>query len=45
MYPVKSSTILPDAFNKLKIPEALQIDPEEINNNKEKWIDEWLNAS
>ena len=45
MYPVKSSTVLPDAFNKLKIPEALQIDPEEINNNKEKWIDEWLNAS
>ena len=45
MYPVKSSTVLPDAFNKLKIPEALQIDPEEIDNNKEKWIDEWLNAS
>ena len=45
MYPVNISTVLPDAFNKLEIPEALQIDPEEINNNKEKWIDEWLNAS
>ena len=45
MYPVNNSTVLPDAFNKLEIPEALQIDPEEINNNKEKWIDEWLNAS
>ena len=45
MYPVTTVKDLPEAFNKLEIPNFIQIDPKEINKNKEKWIDEWLNAS
>jgi len=45
MYPVASKSILPDAFNQLEIPNILQVDPAEINQNKDKWINEWLNAS
>ena len=45
MYPVTTIKDLPEAFNKLEIPNFIQIDPKEINKNKEKWIDEWLNAS
>ena len=44
MYPV-TNIKLPDAFNELEIPTPLQLKPKDINNNKEKWIDEWLNAS
>ena len=44
MYPV-TNIKLPNAYNGLEIPKPLQIDPKDINNNKEKWIDEWLNAS
>ena len=45
MYPVTSTKDLPEAFDKLNIPKFIQIDPKEINKNKEKWINEWLNAS
>ena len=45
MYPVTTVKDLPEAFNNLEIPNFIQIDPKEINKNKEKWIDEWLNAS
>ena len=45
MYPVASKSILPDAFNQLELPNILQLDPAEINQNKDKWINEWLNAS
>ncbi len=45
MYPVTKIKDLPDAFKNLEIPKYLQLHPEEINNKKEKWIDEWLNAS
>ena len=45
MYPVTSIKDLPEAFDKLNIPKFIQIDPKEINKNKEKWINEWLNAS
>ena len=44
MYPV-TNIQLPDAFNGLEIPTPLQLEPKNINDNKEKWIDEWLNAS
>jgi ABC-type thiamine transport system substrate-binding protein len=44
MYPV-TSVSLPEAYNKLEIPNAIQLDPRDINENKEKWINEWLNAS
>jgi len=44
MYPVTKIN-LPDAYKQLKIPKALQLDPKEINDNKEEWINEWLNAS
>ena len=45
MYPVTDIKDLPEAFDKLDVPNFIQIDSKEINKNKEKWIDEWLNAS
>ena len=45
MYPVTKINDLPEAFDKLDVPNFIQMDPKEINKNKEKWIDEWLNAS
>ena len=45
MYPVTNINNLPDAFKNLKIPKVLQLNPKEINDNKEDWINEWLNAS
>ena len=45
MYPVTNLNNLPEAFKNLEIPKVIQINPEEINYNKEYWIDEWLNAS
>ena len=45
MYPVIKLNNLPEAYKNLQIPKALQISPEEISANKEKWIEEWLNAS
>ena len=44
MYPV-TNVSLPKAYNKLEIPIAIQLDPKDINENKESWINEWLNAS
>ena len=43
MYPV-TNIKLPDAYDGLEIPTPLQLQPKDINDNKEKWIDEWLNA-
>ncbi len=45
MYPVTNIKDLPEVFDKLDVPNFIQMDPKEINKNKEKWIDEWLNAS
>ena len=45
MYPVTQINNLPDAFKDLKIPKSLQLDPKYINEKKEFWINEWLNAS
>ena len=45
MYPVINIDNLPDAYNFLDIPKAIQIDPESISKNKSEWIEEWLNAS
>ena len=45
MYPVIKINNLPEAYDGLKIPKVLQLDPQEINANKEDWINEWLNAS
>ena len=45
MYPVTKINNLPEAYQSLEIPKALQIDPSIINANKEIWIEEWLNAS
>jgi len=44
MYPV-TNIRLPNAFNELEIPKALQLNPKEINDYKDEWINEWLNAS
>ena len=44
MYPV-TNIKLPNAFNELEIPKALQLNPQEINDFKDEWINEWLNAS
>ena len=45
MYPVIKINNLPEAYNYLDAPKALQIDPKIINENKSLWIEEWLNAS
>ena len=47
MYPVINlKDQLPEAYSKISIPDkSLQIDPIILNQNKEKWIEEWLNAS
>ena len=45
MYPVIKINSLPEAYKKLEIPKAIQIDPATINANKNIWIEEWLNAS
>ena len=46
MYPVIKVKNLPEAFNSLNITnKALQINPKTISNEKENWINEWLNAS
>ena len=45
MYPVTNINNLPDAFKNLEIPKVIQLNPKEINDNKEDWINEWLNAS
>ncbi|MDC3270705.1 thiamine ABC transporter substrate binding subunit [Alphaproteobacteria bacterium] len=44
MYPV-TNIDLPDAYNELEIPKPIQLEPKNINDNKEEWINEWLNAS
>ena len=44
MYPV-TKVEMPEAFNKLEIPKLLQLDPKDINDSKDAWINEWLNAS
>ena len=37
---------MPSAYKTLKIPKkALQINPKVLNAEKQKWIDEWLNAT
>ena len=41
MYPV-TGVDLPEAFNQLKIPNVLHLDPKDINFNKDVWINEWL---
>ena len=45
MYPVTKINNLPEAFKAIKIPKVLQISPSVINDNKDVWIKEWLNAS
>ena len=45
MYPVIQIENLPEAYIELEIPKVLQLDPKEISNRKEEWINEWLNAS
>ena len=45
MYPVIKINNLPAAYDLLEIPNAIQIDPSKINDSKDVWIEEWLNAS
>jgi thiamine transport system substrate-binding protein len=45
MYPVTKIKKLPEAYQFLKIPKVLQLDPNIIKSNKKVWIEEWLNAS
>ena len=47
MYPVINiKNKFPEAYNKIHLPtKSLQIDPTILNNNREKWIKEWLDAS
>ena len=44
MYPVIKIENLPEAFKKIEIPKAIQLDPAHINLSKESWINEWLES-
>ena len=45
MYPVTKIENLPEVFKLIETPKVLQISPSSINENKDAWIEEWLNAS
>ena len=47
MFPAgKTSAALPPAFDQLVKPEkTLLFSPEEVEQNRRAWIDEWLNAT
>ena len=46
MYPVINIKNMPIAYEELKIPnKGLQINPKVLNAEKQKWIEEWLNAT
>jgi len=46
MYPVINIKNMPIAYEALRIPnKALQINPKVLNSEKQKWIEEWLNAT
>jgi len=45
MYPVIKIKNLPDSFKNIEIPKAIQLNPADINLNKEVWIKEWLSTS
>ena len=46
MYPVINIKNMPIAYEALQIPnKALQINPKVLNSEKQKWIEEWLNAT
>jgi len=44
MYPVKNIN-LPEAYDHLEIPKVIHLEPKDISEKKEEWINEWLNAS
>ena len=45
MYPVTKIDNLPEVFKLIETPKVLQMSPSLINENKDVWIEEWLNAS
>ena len=46
MYPVINIENLPKAYEKIIKPKkAIQLSPSLIKNEKNKWINEWINAS
>jgi thiamine transport system substrate-binding protein len=43
MYPVNSSTVLPDAFSAAPKPQvSLMLDANMIAKNRDKWLTEWV---
>jgi thiamine transport system substrate-binding protein len=44
MYPVTKIDSLPNAFESIRPPKVLQIQPSLIDEKKDAWIEEWLNA-
>jgi len=44
MYPVTNIN-LPEPYKQLDIPKVILLEPKDINDKKEEWINEWLNAS
>ena len=45
MYPVIKISDFPNAYKSIEIPKPLQIKPAIIRENKQIWIEEWLDAS
>ena len=44
MYPVKNIN-LPEAYDHLEIPKVIHLEPKDVSEKKEEWINEWLSAS
>jgi ABC-type thiamine transport system substrate-binding protein len=45
MYPVRSPADMPAAYSKLIKPtKVLQLDTQQINQNRKQWVSDWLNV-
>jgi thiamine transport system substrate-binding protein len=44
MYPANTSIKLPDAYKWAPKPKKLSIDPQRVQDNLDKWLDNWTKA-
>lgn len=44
MYPARKNTPLPKEFRELPVPKAISVNWEEVNHNRDQWIQDWALA-